>query len=242
MTNNKKDTGTLYLVPVTLGAAAQLSISIPNDVISIVKTLNYFVAENAKTARASLKLFEHPTPLREIQISELNEHTPRGSIAPFLQPLLDGHNVGLMSEAGCPAVADPGSALVELAHRFNIRVTPLVGPSSLLLALMGSGMNGQRFSFHGYLPAKENDRQQALLKLEADSRRSGGVEMFIETPYRNTAMLESLLKLSSKTRLCLACDLTLESESIRSASIGEWKKTGITEDYARRPVVYLLQA
>lgn len=236
------DKGTLYLVPVTLGDAAALEFSIPTGVVSVVHGLRHFVAENAKSARASLKLFGHPLPLRELLIDELNEHTPGGTIAQLLQPLLDGFDVGLMSEAGCPAVADPGSALVELAHRCDIRVKPLVGPSALLLALMASGMNGQRFAFHGYLPAKESERQVALAKLESESRRSGGVEMFIETPYRNEAMLESLLRLSPKTRLCIACDLTLPSESIISQTIAGWRKAEIGEQYARRPAVYLLQA
>lgn len=234
--------GTLYLVPVTLGDSATLEASIPSGVTSIVKGLKYFVAENAKSARASLKLFGHPLPLREVLIEELNEHTLGSAVAQLLQPLLDGFDVGLMSEAGCPAVADPGSVLVELAHRHDIRVMPLVGPSALLLALMASGMNGQRFAFHGYLPAKESERQLALAKLESESRKSGGVEMFIETPYRNHAMLDSLLRLSPKTRLCIACDLTLPSESIRSWTIADWRKAEISEQYSRRPAVYLLQA
>jgi 16S rRNA (cytidine1402-2'-O)-methyltransferase len=234
--------GTLYLVPVTLGDTATLEVSIPTGVTSIVNGLKHFVAENAKSARASLKLFGHPLPLREVLIEELNEHTPGGTIAQFLQPLLDGFDIGLMSEAGCPAVADPGSALVELAHRHDVRVMPLVGPSALLLALMASGMNGQRFAFHGYLPAKEGERQVALARLESESRKSGGVEIFIETPYRNHAMLDSLLRLSPKTRLCVACDLTLPSESIRSRTIADWRKAEIGEQYSRRPAVYLLQA
>jgi 16S rRNA (cytidine1402-2'-O)-methyltransferase len=234
--------GTLYLVPVPLSAAADLQTSIPGNVVTVVKGLRHFVAENAKTARASLKQLEHPGPLRELHIEELNEHTPGNRVGDLLTPLLEGFDLGLMSEAGCPAVADPGSALVELAHRNGVRVAPLVGPSSLLLALMASGLNGQRFAFHGYLPAKETERQQALQKLEADSRKTGGVEIFIETPYRNQAMVEALLRLSPSTRLCVACDLTLPSESIRSARIADWRKAGPSEDYSRRPAVFLLQA
>lgn len=233
--------GTLYLLPVPLGPTDPSAV-LPQDTIALTRRLNRFVVENAKTARAVLKVLEHPTPLREIVMDELNEHTPSGVIANFLQALRDGHDVGLMSEAGCPAVADPGSRLVELAHREQIRVAPIVGPSSLLLALMASGMNGQRFSFNGYLPASESERAQALQKLESDSHRTKGVEIFIETPYRNLAMLESALRLRPDTRLCVACDLTLPSEWIRSASIAEWKKKPGNPLLDRRPAVFLLQA
>lgn len=235
-------TGTLFLIPVTLGPSVQTTHVIPNEVITTAHRIKHFVAENAKNARASLKLFAHPCPLREIHIAELNQHTPEASIAELLRPLHEGHDMGLMSDAGCPAVADPGSALVQIAHQQGIRITPLVGPSSILLALMASGMNGQRFSFHGYLPAKTVERQKALTKLETESRTHGGVEIFIETPYRNEAMLEAALQLSPKTRLCIACDLTLPTESIRSARISDWKKTGRRENYSDRPAIFLLQA
>lgn len=233
--------GTLYLLPVPLGPAAPNSV-LPQEAIRIARQLNHFVVENAKSARAVLKTLEHPTPLREIVMNELNEHTPSGVIGSFLQELREGHDVGLMSEAGCPAVADPGSRLVELAHREQLRVVPIVGPSSILLALMASGMNGQRFAFNGYLPPKEPERSQALLKLESESRHHKGVEIFIETPYRNQAMLNSALQLRPDTRLCIACDLTTPNEWIRSASIAEWKKKPDSHSLDRRPAVFLLQA
>ena len=233
--------GTLYLLPVPLGPSSTDAV-LPQEALAITRRLKHFVVENAKTARAVLKSLEHPTPLREIVMEELNEHTPSGVIGNFLQVIRDGHDLGLMSEAGCPAVADPGSRLVELAHREQIRVVPVVGPSSILLALMASGMNGQRFTFNGYLPAKEPDRSLALQKLENDSRRHKGVEIFIETPYRNHAMLESALQLKPNTRLCIACDLTLASEWIRSASIADWKRKPDAQSLDRRPAVFLLQA
>ena len=233
--------GTLYLLPVPLGNSPIDSV-LPAQAISITRKLNHFVVENAKTARAVLKLFDHPTPLREIVMTELNEHTPSGVVGDFLQVALEGQDIGLMSEAGCPAVADPGSRLVELAHRANIRVVPVVGPSSILLALMASGMNGQRFSFNGYLPAKEPERTMALQKLESESRRHKGVEIFIETPYRNASMLEALLKLKPDNRLCVACDLTLPTEWIKSASIADWRRMADKPDLDRRPAIFLLQA
>ena len=236
-----RPSGTLYLLPVPLGATQPEQV-LPAGAISTTRRLNRFIVENAKTARAVLKALEHPTPLREIAMDELNEHTPANAVGNLLQALRDGEDVGLMSEAGCPAIADPGSRLVELAHREHIRVVPVVGPSSILLALMASGMNGQRFSFNGYLPANETERAKALLKLENDSRHHKGVEIFIETPYRNQAMLDATLRLRSDTRLCVACDLTLPSEWIHSASVGDWKKDQNVQSLDRRPTVFLLQA
>lgn len=233
--------GTLYLLPVPLGPGLPESV-LPHKAISITRRLERFVVENAKTARSVLKLLNHPIPLREIVMDELNEHTPSGVIGDFLQALREGSDVGLMSEAGCPAVADPGSRLVELAHKEGIRVVPVVGPSSILLALMASGMNGQRFAFNGYLPSKDSDRTTALKRLESDSHRHKGVEIFIETPYRNQAMLDAALQLHPNTRLCIACDLTLDSEWIRSAPIAVWKKKPPEHPLDRRPAVFLIQA
>jgi 16S rRNA (cytidine1402-2'-O)-methyltransferase len=233
--------GTLYLLPVPLGPGDPASV-LPRDAIAITRRLDRFVVENAKAARAILKLLDHPVPLREIVMDELNEHTPSGVVGDFLQVLREGHDLGLMSDAGCPAVADPGSRLVELAHKEGIRVVPVVGPSSILLALMASGMNGQRFAFNGYLPNKEPDRTTTLKRLESDSRRTKGVEIFIETPYRNQAMLDAVLQLNPSTRLCIACDITLASEWIRSAPISTWKKNPPETPLDRRPAVFLIQA
>lgn len=233
--------GTLYLLPVPLGPSVPEAV-LPAQALAVTRQLNRFVVENAKAARAILKTLEHPLPMREIVMDELNEHTPNGIVINFLEAIRQGHDIGLMSDAGCPAVADPGSRLVELAHKEGIRVVPMVGPSSILLALMASGMNGQRFAFNGYLPAKDTERFQALQRLESDSRRNKGVEIFIETPYRNRAMIEATLKLSPETRLCVACDLTTDSEWIRSMSIAEWKKNPVAESLDRRPAVFLLQS
>lgn len=233
--------GSLYLLPVPLGPALPEAV-LPREAIEITRRIKHFVVENAKTARAVLKTLGHPTPLREIVMAELNEHTPSGIVGNFLQALRDGNDLGLMSEAGCPAIADPGSQLVELAHREGFRVVPVVGPSSILLALMASGMNGQCFSFNGYLPAKEAERNTALRHLESESRRRRSVEIFIETPYRNQAMLDAVLQLRADTRLCIACDLTLGSEWIRSARISDWKRLPTGESLDRRPAVFLVQA
>lgn len=232
---------TLFLLPVPLGPCDTNGV-LPLDVVAHIHRLRHFVVENAKTARSVLKTLQHPVLLRDIAMWELNEHTKSGDLPEILQALRDGHDLGLMSEAGCPAVADPGSALVELAHREGFQVKPLVGPSSILLALMASGMNGQRFSFHGYLPAREPDRSNMLRQLEADSKRHRGVEIFIETPYRNHAMLAATMQLRPDTRLCVACDISLQSEWIRSATIATWKKQLAEASLDRRPAVFLLQS
>lgn len=233
--------GSLFLIPVPLGNAPVDEV-LPPEVRSRACGIEDFVVENAKTARAMLKAMGHPKPLREIRIAELNEHTPAANIASLLEPALQGRPIGLMSEAGCPAVADPGSALVEYAHRHGIRVVPLVGPSSILLALMASGMNGQNFAFHGYLPARDPDRLQALKRLENASRSAHCVQIFIETPYRNTAMLASCLQLAADTRLCIACELTGSGEWIRSAAIRDWIVRPDPTDIDRRPAIFLIQA
>lgn len=234
--------GTLFLLPVPLGPGDPGAV-LPTPTLARVRSLDRFVAENAKTARAFLKAADHPLPLQQIAIAELNEHTPQSALPALLAPLLNGHDLGLVSEAGCPAVADPGSALVALAHRDGIRVVPMVGPSSLLLALMASGLNGQRFSFHGYLPAKEPARTTAIRTLEASSRKSGGVEILIETPYRNEAMFAALLAACQPTtRLCVAAGLTDANEWIATASVADWKRRGERPNLDKRPAVFLIQA
>ncbi|MDD3483312.1 SAM-dependent methyltransferase [Azovibrio restrictus] len=234
-------TGTLHLIPAPLGPGDTGQV-LPAPVLEQVRQLRHFVVEHAKTARAFLKGVDMPVPLQELQLQELNEHTRKEALPALLQPLLEGHDLGLISEAGCPAVADPGADLVALAQARNIRVRPLVGPSSLLLALMASGLNGQRFAFHGYLPAKEDERRQAILQLEKESRRLRQTQLCIETPYRNQALFQALLQhCNPATRLCLATDLTLTSESIRTLSLGEWRRQP-PPDFERRPTVFLLLA
>lgn len=233
--------GTLYLIPVPLGPNSPQEV-LPAPVLERTRQLSYFVAEHAKSARAFLKTANHPLPLQQIAISELNEHTREADVAALLAPLRAGNDVGLISEAGCPAVADPGANLVAEAQQEGIRVVPMIGPSSLLLALMASGLSGQNFAFHGYLPAKEDERKKRLKELEAESRKHRQTQLFIETPYRNRQMLETLLgNCAPQTRLCVATDLSLPSESVTTLPIAAWRKKE-APDFDRRPTVFLLLA
>ena len=246
--------GTLYLIPNTLGAIDNvddaLAHVIPEQVQAITAGLDYFVAENAKTARAFLKLIaiRHPLakPLQEILIAELNVNTPAQALAGLLAPLLAGKDAGLVSEAGVPAVADPGADLVRLAHQHGVTVKPLVGPSSLLLAVMASGLNGQSFAFNGYLPTDAALRGKRIKDLENRSRIEKQTQLFIETPYRNAAMLEALVsQCQGATLICVATDLSLPSESIRTMSGAQWKSllgAGKGPDFHKKPTVFLLLA
>jgi 16S rRNA (cytidine1402-2'-O)-methyltransferase len=246
--------GTLYLIPNTLGATdavpGALDHIIPGQVQALTARLDYFVAENAKTARAFLKLIaiDHPLarPLQEIDIAELNVNTPAQALAGLLAPLLDGRDCGLVSEAGVPAVADPGADLVRLAHQHAIPVRPLVGPSSLLLAVMASGLNGQSFAFNGYLPTDAAQRSKRIKELEQRSRSEKQTQLLIETPYRNGAMLEALaLACAPATLICVATDLSLASESVRTLSARDWKAAlaaGKAPDFHKKPTVFLLLA
>ena len=231
---------TLYLLPCPIAAGSELSV-LPAQVIAIAQRLDYFLAENAKSARAFLKAIGHPQPLRDLQIVEIG-HTPTAAEIPaWLEPLLSGRDGALVSEAGCPAVADPGADIVAVAHQQGIRVQPLVGPSSLLLALMASGLNGQRFRFHGYLPVPAIDRSRRLVALERDSR-AGETQLFIETPYRCAAMFDALLtSCAPGTRLTVASDLTGPTEFVQTRTIAEWKRAQ-RPPVERRPTVFLLLA
>lgn len=234
-------TGCLWLLPVALGDTAWEQF-LPAATREAACRLKHFVVENAKTARAELKRLGHPTPLRELNIEQLPEKLASGDIDRLLAPLRAGHDLGLMSEAGCPAVADPGAMLVRRAHELGISVKPLVGPSSLLLGLMASGLDGQRFAFHGYLPAREPERSRRIGEFEGESARLGQTQIFIETPYRNAALFAALLQTCrAGTRLCLASDLTLATESIRTRRIADWKKLPPPE-IEKRPTVFLLLA
>jgi 16S rRNA (cytidine1402-2'-O)-methyltransferase len=248
-------TGTLFLIPNTLAlhsseTAKGLNSIIPESVQQLSSQLTHFVAENAKTTRAYLKqLSEHhplAKPIQEIQINELNINTPEQALQQLITPLLAGHDVGLISEAGVPAIADPGANLVRLAHRHNISVRPLVGPSSLLLSLMGSGLNGQSFAFHGYLPTDAAARAKRIKELEDRSKKEKQTQFFIETPYRNLALLESLCThCRAETQICVATDLSLESESIKTLSAKEWKtliQKQKAPDIHKKPSVFLFLA
>jgi 16S rRNA (cytidine1402-2'-O)-methyltransferase len=230
-------TGNLYLIPTDLAPdTAGNWIGSANRVT--VRELRHFVAEHPKTARAFLKHLGLPLP--ELAISVLDEHSSREESV-LLARTLAQHDLGLLSEAGCPAVADPGAMLVAEAHRMGAKVIPLVGPSSLVLSLMASGLNGQRFCFNGYLPQRQAEREQAIRAIEQRSQRDAQTEIFIEAPYRNDQMLASLLQVCMPlTQLCLATDLTSASEDIRTRSVAEWKDD--PPDLDRRPTVFLLMA
>ncbi|KXS32385.1 MAG: S-adenosylmethionine-dependent methyltransferase [Candidatus Gallionella acididurans] len=231
--------GTLFLIPCTLGDTLPEQV-LPQHVIDVARKLNHFVVEQPKTARQFLSTLKPELPIQSMHFATLNEHTSAKDMAEMLAPLLAGHDVGIISEAGCPGIADPGADLVSLAHRNGIRVVPLTGPSSILLALMASGLNGQCFAFHGYLPITEAERRKAILKLEADSAKLGQTQLFIETPYRNEKMFSALLdNCREQTLLCVATDITLPGEQIQTRSIGQWKSLPMPL-LNKRPSMFLL--
>jgi len=233
--------GTLYMVPVTLGDD-NLSYVIPADVMQLVQNLEYFVVENEKSARRFLGSVKTHKPVRELNFQLLNEHSVEKDLPALIAPLLAGHNVGMLSEAGCPGIADPGALLAALAHKKNIRVTPLVGPSSILLGLMASGFNGQQFTFLGYLPSDKAARVNKLKEIEKQSQCLNETQIFIETPYRNQHMLEDILaSCAENTKLCIAKNVSLETEFVVSKTIAEWKKTELP-DLHKQPTVFLLLA
>ncbi|WP_343587032.1 SAM-dependent methyltransferase [Herbaspirillum sp.] len=251
--------GILYLIPNTLGpteapaedgAPHPLDAIIPREVQAVAARLDYFVAENAKTTRAFLKLLGSSRPLskpiQEIGIAELNVNTDAAALPALLAPLLEGRDGGLISEAGVPAVADPGANLVRLAHQRGIQVRPLVGPSSLLLAVMASGLNGQSFAFNGYLPTDADARGKRIRQLEDRSRKEKQTQLLIETPYRNAAMLEALsTHCQGNTLVCVATDLSSPTESVRTQTAGQWKTAlaaGKGPDFHKKPTVFLLLA
>lgn len=229
--------GKLYLLPVFLGQPDPDKLS--PQLLTKARTLSHFVVENEKTARAFLKAIGTPVPMSELSLSVLDEQTPAAAIPSLLDPLLKGIDCGLMSEAGCPGIADPGSELVRLAHAKGIPVVPFAGPSSILLGLMASGLNGQRFRFHGYLPREANERKQALRELEKEIRRSGETQLFIETPYRNQAMFDDILEqISGEILLAIGCELNDVNEMMITRSLQEWKKN--RPDLHKRPCIFLL--
>jgi 16S rRNA (cytidine1402-2'-O)-methyltransferase len=233
------DPGILYLIPCTLGDTAAEQV-LPQHVIGVARKLQHFVVEQPKTARQFLSALKHVQPIQTLHFATLNEHTAANELPGLLAPLLAGHDVGIISEAGCPGIADPGANLVNLAHRNGLRVVPLVGPSSILLALMASGLNGQCFAFHGYLPIAETDKNKAIVTLEAESIKRKQTQLFIETPYRNDRMLGALLaQCRPETLLCVATDITLPSEQIQTRSIAQWKSQPIPQ-LNKRPSLFLL--
>ena len=242
MSDAKPQRGSLYLVPVALGEHTPWAQFLPAQAQVIAAGLRHFVVETARAARAHLKQLDYPHPLRETDIRELPAEAADAALDALLAPALAGADLGLLSDAGCPAVADPGARLVARAHALGLRVVPLVGPSSILLGLMGSGLNGQSFAFHGYLPVAEGERDAALRALEDESRKLGRTQIFIETPYRNERMFEALLRtLKPETRLCVACELNTAGELLLTRTLREWKKAA-RPALARRPALFLLLA
>ncbi len=233
--------GTLHLIPVGLGDAPP-SAWLPNDVRALAGRLDTYIAENAKTARAFLKLIGTDRPLQEITIHVLDRSVTDARMREWLNPIRKGGEIGLVSEAGCPAVADPGARVAAAAHALGLRVAPWVGPSSLLLGLMASGLEGQRFTFHGYAPVRPDERARTLKTWEAASRQHDQTQLFIETPYRNDAMFQSLLQtLKGDTRLCVARSLTTADEWIHTCSIAQWKQRPAPQ-LDKKPTLFLFLA
>ncbi|MGC9472422.1 MAG: SAM-dependent methyltransferase [Bacteroidales bacterium] len=229
---------TLYLIPNTLGPGDHHNV-IPQGILPVIHSLTVFFAENLRNARRFLISTGIPTPVDNLLFLELNRHTREEELRNYIKILLDGKDAGILSEAGMPAVADPGAGLVRMAHRKGIRVRPLCGPSSVILALAASGLNGQAFTFHGYLPISAGERAKKLKELERESEQRGITQAFMETPYRNRALFEGVLSACRPdTLLCVACDLTLESEWIRTMPVSEWGKN--RPDIHKRPAIFLI--
>jgi 16S rRNA (cytidine1402-2'-O)-methyltransferase len=231
--------GTLYLIPTTLGETAETADVIPAKVVTVINTIDEYIVENEKSARHYLKKAGIKKPLQEIILHTLNQHTEPGAIAEYLKAIHSGKNIGIISEAGCPGVADPGSEVVRIAHANNIKVVPLVGPSSILLALMASGFNGQRFAFNGYLPKERSERIKKIKELEKAALQKDQTQLFIETPYRNMHVLEDIISgCDSRTKLCIACDITLETEFIKTKTVADWKRQ--LPEIAKRPAIFAI--
>lgn len=230
--------GKLYLIPTTLGEMNPEDV-LPQTIKRSIDFIDYYIVENEKTARRFIKSVHAEKKQPDLKISVLNKHTEASEHNAFIQPLLEGQNIGLMSEAGCPGVADPGAAIVKIAHEKGIQVIPLVGPSSILLAIMASGMNGQSFAFNGYLPIDKSEKKQALKNFEKLSHDKNQSQLFIETPYRNNKLMEDLLQiLQPSTHLCIACDITLPTEFIKTRTVNEWKKNKV--DLHNRPCIFII--
>ncbi len=224
------------MLPMTLGAETFVD-SIPAEVAKKTTELRYFIVENIKTTRRHLRRLDREFPIDESQFFELNKHTDKTQLQIFLKPALEGHNIGMISEAGCPGVADPGAEIASIAHSMGIRVKPLVGPSSILLTLMGSGFSGQEFCFHGYLEKERRERVKQLKDFESDTYRTGKTHLFMDTPFRNNNVLEDLLnELTDNTLLCIASNLTMPDENIRTMSVRDWRQNAY--DLSKKPTMF----
>lgn len=236
MTNKK---GNVYLIPCTLGNTPPLEV-LPFLVKKAVEEIDYYIVEHEKNARAFIKSIVPRKSQPGLHLQTINKFTNALEIPEMLAPCHKGHDIGIISDAGCPGIADPGAAIVAQAHIQHIKVVPLVGPSSILLALMASGLNGQNFAFNGYLPIDKQDRKKEIKRLERLSGETGQSQLFIETPYRNNQLLESLLSsLHRDTQLCVACDITLSSEYIKTFTAERWKKEKV--DLTKRPTLFIIQ-
>jgi 16S rRNA (cytidine1402-2'-O)-methyltransferase len=230
--------GKLYLIPTTLGESDPMDV-LPQTIKRTIDFIDYYIVENEKTARKSIKGVNPEKKQSELILFALNKHTDTKDHLDFIKPLLEGKNVGLMSEAGCPGVADPGAVIVKLAHEKGIQIVPLVGPSSILLAMMASGMNGQSFTFNGYLPIEKGEKKAALKTLEKLSQDKNQSQIFIETPYRNNKMLEDILQaVNPATFICIATDITLPTEFIKTLRASDWKKTKV--ELHNRPTIFII--
>lgn len=230
--------GKLYLIPTTLGEMNPEDV-MPQTIKRSIDFIDDYIVENDKTARKFIKSIAPDKKQAELRLSLLNKHTESSDYQKMMQPLLEGRNVGLMSEAGCPGVADPGAVIVKLAHEKGIQVVPLVGPSSILLAIMASGMNGQSFTFNGYLPIDASEKKSTLKQLERLSFEKNQSQLFIETPYRNNKIFEDMLAtLQPNTHICVACDITLPSEFIKTLTVNDWKKNKV--DLHKRPCIFII--
>ena len=229
--------GNLYLIPNTLGED-NFSFVLPDEVKSVIESLDYFIVENERTARAYIKRLLPNKIQKDIHVEIIDKHTDPLDLPGFLRPIENGKNAGIISEAGVPCIADPGAEIVSIAHRKGLKVIPLVGPSSILLALMASGFNGQQFAFRGYLPFDQQIRKRVFQAMNKDIK-DGITQIFMETPYRNNKLLDELLKIMHpETKLCIACDITLENEYIRTKTIANW--VGSLPDLHKRPTIFLI--
>ncbi|WP_418498767.1 SAM-dependent methyltransferase [Flagellimonas sp.] len=232
--------GKVYLIPTTLGDNAPLEV-MPISIKGTIERIDHYIVENEKTARRFIKRVSPGKPQPNLIVQTLNKYTNPEEIPSYLDPCIHGHDIGLLSEAGCPGIADPGADVVRVAHQKRIQVVPLVGPSSILMAMMSSGMNGQNFAFNGYLPIDNAERKTMVKNLEKLSREKGQSQIFMETPYRNNKLLKELLRILQKsTRLCIASDITLPTEFIQTKSVHEWGE--IELDLDKRPTIYIIQA
>lgn len=241
MSTNSKY-GTLYLIPCPI-SDMKPGQCLPPMNFGVVDSLDYFIVENVRTARRFLSAYGVSKPISELEFAELNEHTRSDAeVEAMIRPLLQGRSAGVISEAGCPAVADPGQAAVALCHRKGIRVVPLVGPSSIIMSVMASGLSGQSFAFNGYLPVKEPERTKTLRRLESRARSEHQSQLFIEAPYRNLKTLEYLLQtLSQETVLCVACDILADGETVVTRRVSEWKRSPLP-DINKRPAIFVISA